>query len=165
MISLIWAMDNNRLIGANNHMPWGISDIPADMAWFRQHTLGKPVLMGRKTYESIGKPLPQRRNIILSRQQGLTIEGCEVIHDIQDAMDMFKNEELMVMGGAEVYALAAPFAEKLYITQIEHTFEGDAWFPKMNMGDWTQQHLENHAPDEKNKHAYQFEIYTRGAQQ
>jgi len=162
MISLIWAMDNNRLIGANNHMPWGISDIPADMAWFRQHTLDKAVLMGRKTFESIGKPLPKRRNIILSRQKNLKIDGCEVIHDIQDALEMCANEELMVMGGAEIYALAMPFADKLYITQIEHTFEGDAWFPKMNMDDWTQQYSENHAPDEKNKYAYRFEIHERG---
>ncbi len=165
MISLIWAMDNNRLIGANNHIPWGISDIPADMAWFRKQTLGKAVLMGRKTYESIGNPLPKRRNIILSRQKGLQIEGCEVVHDIQDALEMCKDEELMVMGGAEIYALATPFAEKLYVTHIDHDFKGDAWFPKMNMDDWTQHHRESHAPDEKNKYAYRFEIYQRGEQQ
>ncbi|MBN4060542.1 dihydrofolate reductase [bacterium AH-315-I20] len=162
MISLIWAMDNNRLIGTNNQMPWSISDIPADMAWFRKNTLGKAVLMGRKTFESIGKPLPKRRNIILSRQKDLEIEGCEVIHSLEEAMNMFKNEELMVMGGAEIYALALPFADKLYITHIEHSFNGDAWFPKMDMQPWKRQHCESRAPDEQNKYAHQFEIYERG---
>ncbi len=165
MISLIWAMDNNRLIGANNQMPWGISDIPADMAWFRQHTLGKAVLMGRKTFESIGKPLPQRRNIILSRQKDLQIEGCEVIHNLQNAVEIFKDEELMVMGGAEIYALALPYASKLYITQVAHTFEGDAWFPQLSVSDWKLQHRQSHMPDAKNKYACHFEIYERGEQQ
>ena len=163
MISLIWAMDNNRLIGTNNHMPWGISDIPADMAWFRKHTLGKAVLMGRKTFESIGKPLPKRRNIILSRQQDLNIDGCEIVHDLKSTVHMFKHEELMVMGGAEVYALALPFADKLYITHIEHKFNhGDDWFPQLDMQHWKLQHEESHAPDENNKYPYRFEIYERG---
>ena len=158
MISLIWAMDNNRLIGANNQMPW---HLPADMAWFRKHTLGKPVLMGRKTFESLGKPLPQRHNIILSRQQDLHIEGCEVVHSFDDVVPMFKDKELMVMGGAEVYNLALPYADKLYCTQIDHAFEGDAWFPDMDMSSWQRTHQEKHAPDEKNTYAYRFEIYTR----
>jgi len=164
MISLIWAMDNNRLIGANNQMPWKISDLPADMAWFRQHTLEKSVLMGRKTFESIGKPLPKRRNIILSRQKDLQIEGCEVIHSLDSAVEMFQDEELMVMGGAEIYKLALPFANKLYDTQIEHTFEGDAWFPDIDLSQWNNSHSENHQPDEKNKYPYRFEIYQRGEQ-
>ncbi|MCF6208330.1 MAG: type 3 dihydrofolate reductase [Ghiorsea sp.] len=161
MISLIWAMDNNRLIGANNQMPWSISDLPADMAWFRKHTLGKAVLMGRKTFESIGKPFPKRRNIILSRQKGLSIEGCEVIHSLDDAVKMFQNDELMVMGGAEIYKLAVPYADKLYCTQIEHTFEGDAWFPKLDMNQWQQSFSETHEPDEKNIYPYTFEIYQK----
>ncbi len=165
MISLIWAMDNNRLIGANNQMPWGISDIPADMAWFRKHTLGKPVLMGRKTFESIGKPLPQRRNIILSRQQDLQIDGCEVVHSLDDVVNMFEDEELVVMGGAEIYKLAMPQADRLYYTQIEHEFEGNAWFPEIDLNTWQNVHSESHQPDEKNKYPYQFEIYERGAQQ
>ncbi|WP_038247204.1 type 3 dihydrofolate reductase [Ghiorsea bivora] len=161
MISLIWAMDNNRLIGANNQMPWSISDLPADMAWFRKHTLGKAVLMGRKTFESIGKPLPKRRNIILSRQKSLNIEGCEVIHSLDDAVKMFQDDELMVMGGAEVYKLAIPYAEQLYYTQIDHTFEGDAWFPKLDMQQWQQNFSEKHEPDEKNIYPYTFEIYQK----
>ncbi len=159
MISLIWAMDNNRLIGANNQMPWSISDLPADMAWFRQHTLGKPVLMGRKTFASIGKPLPNRRNIVLSRQQGLALEGCEVAHSLEDAMRIAGNEELMVMGGAEVYAQALPLADRLYITHIDHAFTGDAWFPDVDMRNWVLQHQEQHAPDANNAYPYRFEIY------
>jgi len=158
VISLIWAMDNNRLIGANNQMPW---HLPADMAWFRQHTLGKPVLMGRKTFDSLGKPLPNRRNIILSRQTDLQVEGCEVVHDIEAALQMFEHEELMVMGGAEIYALALPFAQQLYATNIEHSFEGDAWFPKIDMNQWQLAQHEQHQADEKNKYPYRFEIYKR----
>ena len=158
MISLIWAMDQQRLIGANNQMPW---HLPADMAWFREHTLGKSVLMGRKTFDSIGKPLPKRRNIILSRQRDLAIEGCEVMHDLNDAVTEFANEELMVMGGAEIYALAMPFAERLYCTHIHTAFEGDAWFPGIDMSQWQRTHEESHLPDEKNKYPYRFEIYER----
>jgi len=164
MISLIWAMDNNRLIGAGNQMPWNISDIPADMAWFRRHTLGKPVLMGRKTFESIGKPLPGRRNMMLSRQQDLCIEGCEVLHSLEEAATMVQDDELMVMGGAEVYKLALPFADRLYITRINHTFEGDTWFPDINLNAWRKTYSESHQPDEKNKYPYQFEIYQQGQQ-
>ncbi|MDQ6977371.1 MAG: type 3 dihydrofolate reductase [Ghiorsea sp.] len=161
MIYLIWAMDNNRLIGANNQMPWSISDLPADMAWFRKHTLGKAVLMGRKTFESIGKPLPKRRNIVLSRQKDLSIDGCEVIHSLGDAVKMFQHEELMVMGGAEIYKLAAPYADKLYCTQIDHAFKGDAWFPELDMKQWQQNFSEKHEPDEKNIYSYTFEIYQK----
>jgi len=158
MISLIWAMDQQRLIGANNQMPWRL---PADMAWFREHTLGKSVLMGRKTFDSIGKPLPKRRNIILSRQDDLTIEGCDVIHDLGDAVAEFEDTELMVMGGAEIYALTLPLAKRLYCTRIEETFEGDAWFPSIDMSQWQQIHAESHQPDEKNMYPYRFEIYAR----
>ena len=161
MISLIWAMDQQRLIGADNQMPW---HLPADMAWFRQHTLGKSVLMGRKTFDSIGKPLPKRRNIILSRQQNLNIEGCEVIHNLDDAAQQFEDDELMVMGGAEIYALALPLAQRLYCTKIEHSFAGDAWFPEVDMSGWQQTHLEQHQADDKNKYNYRFEIYERNEQ-
>ncbi len=158
MISLIWAMDQQRLIGADNKMPW---HLPADMSWFREHTMGKSVLMGRKTFDSIGKPLPKRRNIILSRQQDLHIEGCEVIHNLSDIVKEFEHDELMIMGGAEIYALALPFAERLYCTRIEHSFEGDAWFPAIDMSDWHISREETHQPDEKNTYAYRFEIYQR----
>lgn len=158
MISLIWAMDQQRLIGADNQMPW---HLPADMAWFRQHTLGKSVLMGRKTFDSIGKPLPKRRNLILSRQQDLQIDGCEVVHQLAEVSKQFKGEELMVMGGTEIYALAMPFAQRLYCTKIEASFAGDAWFPEIDMSLWQRTHQEQHQPDDKNQYPYRFEIYQR----
>jgi len=158
MISLIWAMDQQRLIGNNNQIPW---NLPADMAWFRKHTLGKSVLMGRKTFDSIGRPLPKRRNIILSRQQDLRIEGCEVVHKFDGVIDQFADEELMVMGGSEIYALALPYAQRLYCTTIQSSFEGDAWFPNIDMTAWQSIYQEQHTPDEKNNAPYTFTIYQR----
>jgi len=160
MISLIWAMDNKRLIGANNQMPW---HFPADMKWFRENTLNKSILMGRKTFDSIGKALPKRQNIILSRQQGLVLDGCSVIHSLEDMLAQYENseEELMVMGGAEVYAQCLPYAQRLYCTKIDHSFTGDAWFPEHDMSAWVQTYQACYAADEKNIYNYCFEIYAR----
>ncbi|MDQ6989830.1 MAG: dihydrofolate reductase [Mariprofundaceae bacterium] len=158
MISLIWAMDEQRLIGANNQMPW---HLPADMQWFRQHTTAKNILMGRKTFASLGKPLPKRHNIILSRQQGLHIEGCEVITDIQDIISRFSDsdDELMVIGGAEIYALMLPFSQRLYCTHVLHQFQGDTWFPDFEMSDWQRTQQQKFSRDDKNPYAYRFEVY------
>jgi len=165
-ISLIWGMDQHRLMGCNNALPW---HLPADMQWFRQHTLGKPILMGRKTYESIGRPLPKRLNLILTRQQGLIIEGCTVVHSLDEAKAAAKHDgvdgkvidEIMVMGGAEIYTMLLPYAKRLYITHIDAVFEGDTWFPALNLSLWTLIHQESHNPDESNKYAYRFEIWQR----
>jgi dihydrofolate reductase len=158
-LSLIWAMDENRLIGNNNALPW---HLPADMQWFRQQTMGKPILMGRKTFESIGKPLPGRENIVLTRQQGLTIEGCHVVNTLSEAKAMLPDaEEIMVIGGAEIYAQSLPVAEKIYYTQIHHAFEGDAWFPELDMQQWRMIHEEMHTADEKNGYDHTFMIMTR----
>lgn len=158
MISLIWAMDTQRLIGADNQMPW---HLPADMAWFRQHTLGKSILMGRKTFDSLGKPLPKRKNIVLSRQTDLQIDGCEVVHSIEQAMAYSRDEELMVIGGAEIYTLALPLAQRLYITTLEAEFAGDAWFPAIDLSAWQPTHHETHQADQNNKYVYHFDIYER----
>ncbi len=157
--SLIWAMDENRLIGNNNTLPW---HLPADMQWFRQQTMGKPILMGRKTFESIGKPLPGRENIVLTRQPGLIIEGCRVVNSLAEAQAALPEaEEIMVIGGAEIYAQALPVADRLYYTQIHHAFEGDAWFPDLNMQQWRMIHEEIHTADEKNAYDHTFMIMTR----
>jgi len=154
ILSLIWAMDNNRLIGRDNALPW---KLPADMAWFKKSTMGKPILMGRKTYESIGRPLPGRTNIILSRQSDLQIEGCTVVHTLDEAVAIVADaDEIMVMGGAEIYALLLEQANRLYITEIDGEFEGDAWLPKFNRNQWKETHRESHVPDEKNTYAYSF---------
>ena len=154
ILSLIWAMDNNRLIGRENALPW---KLPADMAWFKKSTMGKPILMGRKTYESIGRPLPGRTNIILSRQSDLQIEGCTVVHSLDEAVTKVADvDEIMVMGGAEIYALLLEQANRLYITEIDSEFEGDAWFPDFDRSQWQEINRESHEPDEKNTYAYSF---------
>jgi len=159
-ISLIFGMDKNRLIGCNNALPW---HLPADMQWFRKHTLGKPILMGRKTYASIGKPLPKRLNIILTRQANLHIEGCTTVHHLDAAKEAAKDaEELMVMGGAEIYQICLPHANRLYITHIDGEFEGDTWFPNIDLSDWERVYHESHLADEKNAYSYLFEIWQRG---
>jgi len=158
-LSLIWAMDCNRLIGNNNALPWSL---PADMQWFRKQTIGKPILMGRKTFESIGKPLPKRTNIILSRQKDLTIEGCIVAQSLEAAKAAVPDaNELMVIGGAEIYKLLLPHADRLYITHIKDHFKGDAWFPDLNLDDWQLKYHENHHKDEKNTSDYHFDIWER----
>jgi len=161
MISLIWAQDENGLIGKGNALPWRL---PADMAWFRKQTMGKPILMGRKTFESIGKPLPGRTNLILTRQAGFTAEGCTVVHSLEEAKAAAGDAgEIMVMGGAEVYALALPEAERLYCTQVHAVFEGDAWFPAFDTGEWSEVLCQKHGPDERNACACTFRIMERRA--
>jgi len=159
LVSLIWAMDKYRLIGCNNALPW---QLPADMAWFRKNTMGKPILMGRKTYESIGRPLPGRTNLILTRQQDLQIGGCTVVHDLAAAMATVAGaEEIMVMGGAEIYALLLPHADRLYITEIDAAFNGDAWFPAFDRNAWHTLSSESHQADERNICPYTFTILER----
>ena len=159
MISFIWGQDRNRLIGADNALPW---KLPADMAWFKKSTMGKPILMGRKTYESIGRPLPGRTNLILTRQQELQIEGCTVVHNLEAALAAVPEaDEIMVMGGAEIYALLLDQAERLYITEIDAEFKGDAWFPEFDRELWQEISRESHLPDEKNIYPYAFIIMER----
>lgn len=158
-ISLIWAMDKNRLIGSKNTLPWRL---PADMQWFRRQTMGKPVLMGRKTFESIGKPLPGRENIVLTRQQGLVFEGCHVVASPAEARATVPDAgEIMVIGGSEIYSLLLPMADRLYCTLIDAEFAGDAWFPDFDLGEWKQLYSEVHEPDAANAYGYQFVIYER----
>ncbi|MDQ6955310.1 MAG: type 3 dihydrofolate reductase [Mariprofundaceae bacterium] len=158
-LSLIWAMDRNRVIGKNNTLPW---KLPADMQWFRKQTMGKPILMGRKTFESIGRPLPGRMNLVLSRQRGLSIAGCTVVHSLQEARDAVADStEMMVIGGAEIYALLLPHADSLYITHVEDSFDGDTWFPRFNSAAWRQILDESHPSDEKNTAPYRFEVWER----
>lgn len=159
IISLIWGQDRNGLIGKANSLPW---HLPADMAWFKRQTMGKPVLMGRKTYASIGRPLPGRTNLILTRQQGLTIDGCRVVHALAEALEAVADaEELMVMGGAEIYAQLIDHATRLYITEIDAEFDGDAWFPHFDRTAWRKIFFEKNQPDEKNCYPYTFTILER----
>ncbi len=153
-ISLIAAMDRNRLIGAGNRLPWRL---PADLAHFKALTLGKPVLMGRKTFESIGRPLPGRENLVLSRDPAFAPEGVRVVRSIDEACAVASAApELMVAGGASLYALLLPRATRLCLTFIEAEFEGDAWFPEYDTALWVERSIERHAPDERNPWAYRF---------
>ncbi len=158
-LALIWGQDRNGLIGRANALPW---HLPADMAWFKKQTMGKPILMGRKTYASIGRPLPGRTNLILSRQPDLQIDGCRVVHSIDEAHAAVPEaDEIMVMGGAEIYALLLKLADRLYLTEIDAAFEGDAWFPPFDRSSWREIFCETHAPDEKNLYPYTFTILER----
>ncbi len=158
-LSIIVAMDDNQLIGRDNALPWRL---PADLGYFKKTTTGKTVLMGRKTYESIGKPLPNRRNVIVSRNSEFKAEGCEVVDSIDAALNLAKDDnEVMVMGGASFYEQMLPSADRLYITRIDGKYDGDAHFPKFNIEEFIEVSRESHSPDEKNPHTYHFTILDR----
>jgi dihydrofolate reductase len=159
MISLLVAMDNNRTIGKNNDLPWYL---PADLKYFKKVTMGHPIVMGRKTYESIGRPLPGRENIIITRDKSYDIESAQVVHSIQEAIDVTKDEdEVFVIGGAEIFKQYMPDSDRLYITQIEHDFDGDTFFPEINYAEWKIISKEKGIKDEKNPYDYYFMIYDR----
>lgn len=127
MISLIVAHDQQLVIGYNNQMPW---HLPGDLRYFKEQTMGKPVVMGRKTFESIGRPLPGRRNIVITRNSSYSVEGIETVHSLEEALSLVGDvPEVMIIGGEEIFRLAMPLANRLYITQINHTFVGDTYFP------------------------------------
>jgi dihydrofolate reductase len=157
-ISFIFAMDRNRAIGVNNTLPW---HLPGDLKFFKSVTMGHPILMGRKTYESIGKPLPGRRNIILTQNPEFQAEGCEVIHSVQEAVDEFHDQELFVIGGAEIFRLFTSVVDRMYITHIEHEFEADTFMTELDLSEWTLVSSEQGERNEKNPYEYYFRIYQR----
>jgi dihydrofolate reductase len=158
-LSLIWAMDENRLIGRNNALPW---HLPADLAYFKKITLGKPIIMGRKTYESIGRPLPGRRNMVISRSEDLKIEGCDVCTSVEQALQTVENEpEAMLIGGASLYQQTLNLAQTLYVTQIHHKFTGDTYFPVVDEGIWHEVWSEDHQADSVNPYPYSFIKFLR----
>ena len=160
-ISMIAAMAHDRVIGKDNQMPW---HLPADLAHFKRVTLGKPVLMGRKTFESIGRPLPGRRNLVISRNPDYQVEGIEVVGSVEAALALLSGssvEELMVIGGGHLYAEMLPSADCLYLTRIDLAVEGDTRFPAFDDGQWQRVDCESHPADEKNPHPYSFETWQR----
>jgi len=154
-LSLIWAMADNRVIGIENRLPW---KLPADMKWFRQNTMGKPIIMGRLTFESFGaKPLPGRRNIIISRNPSYAADGIDVYTALEDALQSTRgNEETMIIGGMSLYKQALPLADRLYMTLVHTDVEGDAWFPEFDLHNWQEIARSDFPADEKNPHAYSF---------
>ncbi len=160
LISAIVAMAENRVIGKDNQLPWRL---PADLRHFKALTLGKPVLMGRKTHESIGRALPGRRNIILTRNSGFqAAEGAEVVSSIDVAMESLKaTDELMLIGGAELYRELLPRVQRIYLTVVHAQVEGDCYFPELNLTEWRQTSCEDHAADEENRYSYSFMVWER----
>ena len=153
-ISLVVAMDRNGVIGRDNRLPW---KLPDEMAHFRRVTLGKPVVMGRRTFESLAKPLPGRKNIVLTRQGDFAAPGCEVVHSLEDAWRAADGvEEACVIGGTMLFAETLPTADVLYLTEVQAEVEGDTWFPPFDRSQWVEREVARHAADER--HAYPFRI-------
>lgn len=160
MISMIAAMANNRIIGNDNKMPW---HLPADFAWFKRHTLHKPVIMGRLTWQSIGRPLPNRQNIVLSRTTG--DERVQWAHSLAQALQLCADApEIMVIGGADLYQQCLAQAQRLYLTHIDADISGDSQFPFWQPAQWQISFSEAHNADSKNPHHYRFEILERVAE-
>lgn len=153
IVSIVVAIGENYAIGKNNQLLW---HLPADLKHFKQITTGHTVIMGRKTYDSVGKPLPNRRNIIITRQD-ITIEGCEVVKSIEDALALCAGEEeVFIIGGAEIYKQSIHLADRIYLTIVHQKFDGDSYFPEINYEQWIETTREDHQPDEKNKLPYSF---------
>jgi dihydrofolate reductase len=158
-LSIVIAMDENRLIGNGNKLPW---HMPADLAYFKKITTGKTVVMGRKTHYSIGFPLPNRRNIVITRNPETLLHGCEVVNSIEEMRSITTDdEEVMVIGGASLCEQILPQVDKLYITKIDGAFDGDVHFPLYNELEWREWSCESHLPDENNPYPYQFIVLVR----
>lgn len=160
MISFLVAMDENRIIGKDNQLPWRL---PEDLKYFKRVTMGHPIIMGRKTHESIGSVLPGRENIIITRQRNYQSEGCTVLYSVQDLVNYCskKDTEVFVIGGAEIFKETFAFADRLYITLIHESFAGDTFFPEFDLNEWHLTSSETGIKDEKNPYDYEFRIYER----
>lgn len=161
IISAIVAMGENRVIGKDNQLPWRL---PADLKHFKQLTIGNAILMGRKTYESIGRPLPNRINLIISRNPHYVAEGCTVVSSFEEALQkatIEKCRELFIIGGSEIYQLLLPYTERLYLTIVHHLFAGDAYFPELNKTEWKEIERADLAADTENAYSYSFLMLAR----
>lgn len=152
-------MSENRVIGINNKLPW---HLPADLRHFRRLTTGHPVIMGRRNYESIGKPLPNRTNIVVTRNPDYRAAGCLVTHSLDDAMNSAGNDsEIFIIGGAEIYRQAFDRANRIYLTLIHARIEGDTYFPEFEGPPWREISRERHERDENNPYPFSFLTYER----
>jgi dihydrofolate reductase len=158
-IIIIAALADNYVIGSNNQLPW---HLPSDLKHFRDLTLGKPIVMGRKTYESIGKALPGRRNIVLSKNKDLIAIGCEVYSSLEQALVMVKScPEVFIIGGTAIYEQVLPLADKMYLTLVHGDFIGDIYFPKWNTKSWRILERQDFQPDQNHAYAYSFVVLKR----
>ncbi len=154
--SIIVAKSDNNVIGKENDLVW---HMPADLKHFKNKTMGHYIIMGRKTLESMDKPLPGRTTIVVTRNKHYKAEGCLIVHDVNDAFQIAeenKQEEVFILGGAEIYKITLHLADKIYLTEIKATFEGDAFFPEINRQEWREVRRDEYEPDEKNPYPYAF---------
>lgn len=158
-VSAIVAAAENNAIGKDNELLW---HLPNDLRFFKQTTSGHAVIMGRKTYESVGKPLPNRRNLVVTRQKDYVLEGAEVVHSLEAALARCSDEtEVFIVGGAEIYRQALPFTHRVYLTRVHAELPGDAYFPDLDERDWVLVSEEKHNPDERHAYGYSFQVYER----
>ncbi len=158
-VSLVVAMAEGRVIGAGGRLPW---HLPADLRHFRRLTLGKPVVMGRRTFESIGRPLPGRTNIVVTRKLDVRLPGVAVAPDVEAALAMARPlGEAMVIGGAALYAAALPLALRIYLTEVHARLDGDTWFPEFDPDQWRERERIDHDPDPANPYPYSFVVLER----
>lgn len=158
-LTLIVAAAENNAIGKDNKMLW---HLPNDFKYFKKNTLEHSVVMGRKTFESIGKPLPERRNIILTRDMNYTHEEVDVANSVQEVLNYCRDErEIFIIGGAEIYKQTLPLADKILLTRVHTTIDGDAYFPELLDHEWNLVSAENHEKNEKHAFEYTFEVYER----
>jgi len=164
-LSVIVAVADNGVVGRNNALPWYL---PADLQHFKRTTLGKPVVMGRKTYQSIGRPLPGRTNIVITRNRNFAAQGISVVSSLEAALELAREiasgdgpGELMVIGGAAIYEVAIPLADKLYITEVHAQVEGDIRLPDIDWSEWRECSRERHGASEPGSHDYSFVVYDR----
>ncbi len=161
IVSAIVAVAKNNVIGKNNSIPWYL---PEDLKYFKARTLNHHIIMGRKSYQSIGHPLPKRTNIIVTRDPFFIASNCLVVHSIEEGLEIAEQngeEEVFIIGGAEIYQLSLPYLNRLYITEIELDVEGDTFFPKPDMAEWELISEDPRQADEKNKYNYSFKVYER----
>ncbi len=159
ILSIIVAMDRNRAIGAGGTLPW---HLPADLRHFREITMGKPIIMGRRTHESIGRPLPGRDNIVISRNPEFQAPGCRVMGGMAAVLEGLGGvDEAMVIGGASLYAEALSLADRMYLTEVHAEVVGDVFFPEFDRGRWRELHREHHPADEKNRLPHSFVLLER----
>ncbi len=160
LISIIVAMAKNGVIGRHNRLPWRL---PADLAHFKSVTMGKPMVMGRKTWESLPGVLPGRRHIVVTRDRGYRAEGCTLVHSLDQALEAAGEvPEVMIVGGGTIYKEMLPRADRLYLTLVDTELDGDARFPEIDFADWRELFRESHLPDERNAFGYTFLELERG---
>lgn len=163
--ALMVAMARNRVIGRNNKLPWYL---PEDLRYFKQVTLGKPIIMGRKTYESIGRPLPGRLNLVITRDRNWQQDGVTVVHSLEEALQQAEHQtlidgcgEVVIIGGSQIYAEALPVVDRLYITEVHAEVEGDTLFPVVDWHHWEESAREDHSASDNNPHDYSLVVYDR----